>query len=477
MPMKILLIAPSVSLCSKERRRLAPRHPPYILASTASLFMRRGFQVKIYDAFMERASIEDIRKEAEEYSPQLIGLAGAELDRDIFIEMISATKRVLGDKLSDVPVVLIGINNPHVLFDIMQKTDIHYSVLGDPEECMLEIAEHIDRERGGNFTDIPGLAVNRGGKIVLNGEKRLNMDLDSLPFPAWQLLDIDKYPSSPHRYYLSHSPYLLMASRGCSWNRCLFCERVSVLNDSRYRVRSPKSVVSEIEFAVKNYGTKEIRFEDSNFNTNIKWLTEFRDTLGEQKIDIRWSCLVRLDRVTPESLKLMRQAGCWSIVFGIESSCQHLLDIIEKGYSVNQTGKAIECCRQVGIETVGSFLVGLPGERPEDVMKSVKFARTIGLDYAQFFIAKWPTRPAEFANYGKFEETKDYSLFNHQGYAFIPNAYKDLNHLKTIWRKAYISFYLSPAVVFRHLKKISSLVSIKRAVRALFLLAKIGIER
>lgn len=476
-PMKILLIAPPVSLCAKERKGLFPRHPPYLLASTASLLERHNFDVKIYDAFMEHVSIAGISKETKEYGPRLIGLAGAEFDREIFVETIAATQKILDDNFPGVPVILIGINNSEALLDIMQKANIYYSILGDPEDCLLEVAECINKEGGTNFTSIPGLVVNHSGKIKINGKKRLSMHLDSLPYPAWHLVDIKKYPSNPHRYYLSHSTYLLMASRGCLWNRCLFCEHISVFNNSPYRVRSPGNVASEIESAIKDYGAKEVQFGDLNFYTDIRWLTELKNILKGKKMSVRWSCLVRVDKVNPESLKLMYDTGCWSIIFGLESSCQNLLDIIKKGCRVNQVEEAIRWCRQVGIETIGSFLIGLPGESPRDVMNSVKFARGIGLDYAQFFITKWTRMPAEFAYYGKFEERKDYSLFNHQGYPFIPNAYRDLNHLKETRRKAYVSFYFSPAIILRHLQKINSFVNFKRAIRALLILIKIVTKR
>ncbi len=470
--MKILLIAPPLFLFAKKNKKQSPRFPPYTLVSIGSILQKNNFEVKIYDAFAEHASIVDILEITKKYNPQLIGIIGAELNREIFTDSVMATINNLKNKFPQLPVILLGIISFSRLCEIMKIGNICYSIFGDPEEAVLEIAQSINVDNDKTLLNVSGLVVNRNEKITLIGKKRIIMNLDLLPYLDWNLINFKLYPLTPHTYKLSY-PYSIIASRGCPWNRCAFCDNISIVKTVLYRVRSPKNIVSEIALAITNYGIKEIRFEDVCFNTEIKWLKDFRDILKEHKINIPWSCLTRIDRVGPEELKLMREAGCWRILFGIESSQQRLLDIVEKGYQIKDVEKIIKWCREIGIETIGSFLIGLPGEKPNDVMNSVKFAKKVGFNYVQFFLLKLYHMPEKYKIYGKLGESCDYSNYAIPGYPFIPSAYRDLNHLKKIWRQAYFKFYFSPRIIVRHLRNIDSLVKLKRILCALLVLIKI----
>lgn len=473
--MKILLIAPPLFIFAKKNKKQSPRFPPYTLVSVGSVLEKNNFEVKIYDAFAEHASIVDILEITKRYNPQLIGIIGDELNREIFTDSVIATINTLKNKFPKLPIILLGIISFPKLCEIMKEGNICYSIFGDPEEAMLEIAQGITVNNDGALLNVSGLVINRSGKIILIGKKRIIMNLDLLPYLNWHLINFKIYPLSPHMYKLSY-PYSIIASRGCPWNRCAFCENISIAKTALYRVRSPKNIVSEIALAIKNYAIKEIRFEDVTFNTEIKWLKDFRDNLKEYKINIPWSCLSRIDRVGLEELKLMHETGCWRILFGIESSEQRLLDIVEKGYRVKDVEKIIKWCREIGIETIGSFLIGLPGEEPNDVMNSVKFAKKVGFDYAQFFLLKLYRMPEKYRIYGKLGGSCDYSNYAVPGYPFIPNAYRDLNHLKKIWRQSYFQFYFSPRIIVRHLRNIDSLVKLKRILCALLILIKISMD-
>jgi len=469
--MRILLIAPPLFVLAKENKKQTPRFPPYTLVSVGSVLQKNNFEVKLYDAFAEHASSADILEITKSYGPQLIGIVGAEVNREIFPDSVVATINDLKNKFPQLPVILLGIIDFSKLSEVMKMGNICYSIFGDPEEAMLAIAQNINVNNK-ILLDLPGLVVNRDEKITLIGEKRIIMNLDSLPYLDWDLINFKLYPLSPHTYKLSY-PYSIIASRGCPWNRCAFCENTSIVKAASYRVRSPKNIVSEIELAIKNYGIKEIGFEDTCFNTEVNWLKDFRDNLKEHKINIPWSCLTRIDRVGREELKLMHEAGCWRILFGIESSQQRLLDIVEKGYQIKDVEKIIKWCQEIEIETIGSFLIGLPGEKPNDVMNSVKFAKKAGFDYVQFFLLKLYRMPEKYKLYGKLGESYDYSNYAIPGYPFIPNAYRNLSHLKKIWRQAYFKFYFSPRIIVKHLQNIDSLAKLKRLLRALLVLIKI----
>ena len=294
--------------------------------------------------------------------------------------------------------------------------------------------------------------------------------------PDMDLIDLSRYYSFPHRYKEARA-YPVMTARGCPWHRCIFCKEISIAGVPSYRTRSPGHVVSEIEAAIKKYGPLEVQFYDTNLNTDLQWLKAFQPEIEKRNLSFSWSCLSRVDRLTEDAVRIMRSTGCWNITFGIESSSQKLLDIMDKGVTVSQIEKAVKLCKDHGIQTTGSFLIGIPGEKAEDVVKSAKFAIKIGLDYAQFFIAKWHNQHEQFISKGKLLNDWDYSQFDFSGPVFVPDAYRDLVHLKKLQRKAYFIFYLDPRVVLRHLRRIDSFKKIKRLFSAVSVMIRMRLEK
>lgn len=219
-------------------------------------------------------------------------------------------------------------------------------------------------------------------------------------------------------------------------------------------MKSPQRVAREIVYACQRYSCQEIQFGDQHFNVDKDWLLELESEFKKNNIRLNWSCLSRIDMVTPEILTIMRRMGCWNILFGVESSCQRCLDTMHKGISVKQIENAVKWCKDEGVEVTGSFLIGMPGEGPECVEETVKFAIRAGIDYAQFFIAKWFKEHDEFKNSGHLTEQYDFSPHDFCGRIFIPQRYRDLAHLKRTQRQAYLKFYLHPKIIVRHLKKI-----------------------
>ncbi len=472
--MDILLISPPLFL--ENKRKLYPRYPPYIMLSVAASLENAGFKVRAYDAFLEGASLTEIRDLVQQARPSLIGLCPADLTRfppiEIDIKLIIFLKKYF----PDIPICVFGIGKKGIIDTLIAGApSVDYVLLGDPEEIMVELAQHIDKKDDPNR--ISGLMCKQvDGDFSITGVPRVIENLDRLLPPAWHLIDLDRYYFFPHRYKISKA-YPITTARGCPWNRCVFCKEISVAGSPPYRSRSPENIVSEIEYIIKGNNYSEVQFYDSNFNTDIKWMNRFYQEIKNRKLIFRWSCLARVDNVNKEVLNIMKLAGCWNIIFGIESSSQLLLETIDKGITIEQVKKAVKCARESGIETTGSFLIGLPNERPVDVINSAKFAVQIGLCYAQFFIAKWHDDHEEFQPLGRLTKEWDYSQFDFRGQVFIPQAYQNLEKLKGVQRRAYRIFYFHPKTILYHIKKIKSLAELKRLLSAFLTLIKINMGR
>lgn len=456
--MKILLIAPPLHI---KNKKILPRLPPYLLLSAAAQLEYSSFRVKVYDAPSEQLTVEDIEEKVKIEHPDLIGICLADVLRFPPLEVDIELTKLLKSTFPEIPVVVFGTRNENLIKNLVKDSpQIDFVLLGDPEETFVEFAQAISRKE--HVSHIRG--VIRGdvcAGISFIEQARIINDLDKLQFPSWHSIDLGKYILFPHRYRFSRV-YPVWTTRGCPWDRCIFCKELSIAKTSLYRSRSPENVISEVGFVKERYGNVEIQFCDSNFNTDIDWLRKFQAEIKRRNISFSWSCLSRVDKVNKEAVEIMRNTGCWNIIFGIESSSQMLLDTMDKGCSIAQIKMAIQLCKTADIETTGNFLIGIPHEQPKDVIDSAQFAVDIGLDYAAFFIAKWHEDYGQFKFEGKLLKEWDYSQFDFRGPVFIPNAYRNLSHLKKIQRKAYLIFYSNPKIIFKHLKRIKSYQDLKR---------------
>lgn len=470
--MKILLILPPLS--ESGSKRLKPRFAPYITASVASQLIKESFEVRVFDAYFENASFHDVAIKISEYQPDLIGIAAAEVNREIPYSVPTGLIEYIRRQDIRSPIVIFGNKETAFLDNYLDRCDrrdgSEYFISGDPEETILDLAKIFENKEETEISKIEGLLYKSNGKKIFTG-RRILRDLDRLEFPAWDVVGLDKYFVIPHRYRRLRF-YPLQSSRGCKWGKCIFCQDgLSIQKGGYYRVKSPQRVAQEIVYACQKYDCKEIQFGDQHFNLDKDWLMGLESEFKKNKIRLNWSCLSRIDMVTPEILAIMRRMGCWNILFGMESSCQHCLDTMDKGISVRQIENAVKWCKNEGIEVTGSFLIGIPGEKPQCVDNTVKFALGIGVDYAQFFIAKWFQEHDRFRNLGCLTEQYDFSQYDFCGRIFIPKGYRNLAHLKRTRYRAYLRFYLHPKIILRHLRRIKTVKDFGRLFRGLQILS------
>jgi radical SAM superfamily enzyme YgiQ (UPF0313 family) len=226
--------------------------------------------------------------------------------------------------------------------------------------------------------DVAGLVYRQDGQIVRNPERRLIPDLDALPAPARHLFQLERYP-----LYASDGQRMLtvLSSRGCPYN-CSYCFKGIV--GRTYRQRSPESLIAELKQLIAAYGIRSYYFIDDLFALDLKRLSKLTDMMIEERLDIHWQCLARVDRVTPEMLQRMAAAGCQEIHYGIESGNQDILDKVGKKITLEQVRQAIDWTAQAGILAKGYFMLGLPGDTEETMEQTIAFAASLDLDHAMF---------------------------------------------------------------------------------------------
>lgn len=227
---------------------------------------------------------------------------------------------------------------------------------------------------------IKGLAWRRGDQIVVNPDRPFIPNLDDLPLPLHHLLPLDRY-----RIPMLKGPYtFIVTSRGCPAG-CQFC--IKHLNyQHTVRVRSPENIMQEL-WALHQLGIHNIHMYADLFTVSREQVMGLCHLILKEGLKIRWTCNSRVDHVDEEMLRLMGQAGCWLISWGIESGSPDILKRIHKGYRFEQAEQALRMAKRAGIKNWGYFIIGLPGETEETVRQTIDYAKRLPLDLALFHIA------------------------------------------------------------------------------------------
>lgn len=349
--------------------------PPLGLAYIASTLEAGGFRVQIHDNYLLRNSINEIKALVGKADPEFVGVSCNSINYSRAMEISKAVKEVK-------PECHVIVGGPHATClpeSILEHEEVDYVIVGEGEQAMLEL---IRNYRGGDSTEmrIPGLAYRTAEGIHVN-QSRFIEDLDQVPLPARHLLNMDKYDRKVE--YIDAEPVdILNVVRGCPF-KCRFCETKKIWGD-RSRYFSPMRVADEVEHLVERYGARGVYFIGDNFTINRAKAMEICRGLIERGLDVKWACDTRVDLVDAELLSEMKKAGCETIWFGVESGSQRVLKILNKGITVDQAVKAFKLCREVGIKTACSFLMGVPGETLADMKLSFRLAKKLKPDWCQF---------------------------------------------------------------------------------------------
>ena len=327
-----------------------------------------------------------------------------------------------------------------------------------------------------NFThdilrNIPGLVYRLNGEIRKNPSELIE-DLDSIPFPRWDIMPPASYPKSPHGAFFRQFPYAATyATRGCPFP-CTFCA-ASRVSGKTVRHRSVENIMEEIKLLNKNYGVKEIHFEDDNFSVKRKLLVEFCETLLKENLNLTW-CFpngLRLEILDLDELRLMRRAGCYAVNVGVESGSDRILKRMRKGVTTEKMRESISKVKKAGIGIGGFFIIGFPGETKEDILQTIKYSKTLELDrIGVSYFQPYPGTKEydDLVKCGKFSYDMNLMKLDLHTINYIND---NLTKRQLYWlrRKAFITFYFRWRIFVKLLKEVKDLEHmmfiLKRGIR------------
>jgi radical SAM superfamily enzyme YgiQ (UPF0313 family) len=250
-----------------------------------------------------------------------------------------------------------------------------FVIAGEGEATLAELVDRLDGRTSSSFETIAGLVFrdDATGRVVRTPRRSLVDDLDALPYPAWDLVDVDAYRDRWHERHGSFSMNLV-TTRGCPYH-CNWCAKP--IWGQRYHSRSPENVVSEVTWLARDFRPDHLWFADDILGLTPGWLSRFADLLAARGLRVPFKCLSRADLLLRDGeVEALRRAGCQTVWMGAESGSQRVLDAMEKGVRVEQIGEATRRLKDSGIE-VGFFLqFGYPGETRDDIARTFDLVRT-----------------------------------------------------------------------------------------------------
>jgi len=449
--MKTLFILPPSKFAIKDTVGIPGM--PLGLAYLASVLDEEGHEVKIIDAPTLNYDWGNLRKEIRGFKPDIVGITST---TSTIYDAYKVAKLVK-EYNSRIKVVIGG---PHVSFTpeetLKECSSIDIVVRGEGEEAMKELANSF--EMGLPLEEIRGITFRDDEKILQTENRPFIENLDELPFPAYSLLPMDKYKAGKKQFAN------IITSRGCPFS-CIFCSS-SQLCGKRWRARSPENVIEELEMLEEEYNIQEVEVLDDTFTLNNKRAEKICDLIIKKGLDISWSASSRVNTITQQLAYKMRSAGCHILYFGIESGSQKILNIIQKGITLSQSEKAVQITKRAGINTLGTFIIGIPGETKETIKKTIKFVKKLNPSLAQFTICTpYPgTKLFKIAKEKHLLLTKDWSK-----YTILHPVMKTPGIMSKKLRRwlirVYLSFYLRPRFIMKQIKK-RDLFIVKKAFKA-----------
>jgi anaerobic magnesium-protoporphyrin IX monomethyl ester cyclase len=438
--------------CQEREEVLGTTKPPYTLALCAALLRQRGCAVRLVDLTATGRSVDDLigQLDAERFAPTLIVFPSTTPTLDADAAQMARLKARYG-----APLFSFGPQASCTPQESMERAPgVDGMFVGEPEDGVLALAALESADR---LEDVPNLTVRRDGRIVPHRAHGSFTGFLEAPLPAWDLLDLSQY-----RVPLADKPYVIVeTSRGCPYS-CDFCV-APIHQGHKFREKSAKALVDEIEHGCKQHGLRYFYLWGDTVTLNVKTFSAFCDELIARKLDIQWFGNARADNlVDPAFVARLKASGCWMLALGIETESDSTRKDMMKRLEGEKIRLAIRNMRAAGVRSFGFFILGYPGETPENLERTIDYAIDLDPDFANFYPAV-PYPGTELYAKAKREgllASEDWTRMEYSYYLLRGNGLDEPIVMDAI-NRGRRRFFLRPGYLLRHTGDVTRLAMSK----------------
>ncbi len=434
--MKILLINPFGSNWLEGRKDMiifANRSAPIGILSIAAFLMKKGMEVDILNCTgpVKLTGTEETISRVRAFRPEMIGFTSTTSSFPDAYRQAEAIKNAD----PSIRIIFGGVHVSALRGSILDNFPcIDYVITGEGEKAMAELAS------GASLDSIQGLVYRNGSGIKDNGVRTDLCDLDSLPFPAYNMLDGFPKTLQPPLFNYPKAPSAsIISSRGCPY-QCSYCDR-SVFRRS-FRFNSAEYLYEHMAFLKKDFKVRHIFFYDDLFTFNRKRVEEFCGLLRKKPLHMTFNCAVRVGHADDALLQTLKAAGGWMVSIGMESGDQELLDRHKAKVTLNQIRDTVRRIQKNGMRVKGLFMMGLPGETEQTIKRTTDFIEELRLDDMNMTkFTPFPGSPAykTIHEEGFFDEK--WELMNCMNFVFVPKGIESKEKMEKLHRQAIKRFY------------------------------------
>lgn len=438
----------NVTLVNPPYPKRGHQHPPAIplgIGYLGAVLEKHGYSVNVIDCQALKLTHSGFESQIVKNQPEVVGVTSTTFTYNSALKVAEIAKKVHPDCVT----ILGGC---HATFwddkALEECPQLDMIVRKEGEYTLLEIVNRLKENKG--VHDVVGTTCRKNGKTIRNADRPYIENLDELPFPAHHLLPLNRFKRQ------RKTIFPLVSSRGCVY-WCNFCSAVRMFG-RRYRMRSPKNVVDEMQFLNERYGTNQMTFYDDAFTVDKPRVEGICEELQNRKLKIQWDCETRVDMVTKDLLQTMKKAGCIAVWFGVESATKNVVDAMGKSETarnyVVQTRRAFKWAKETGLMTVANIIFGFPGETKDSALETMKFAEELNPNEIGYYIATpYPGTPLyDYVKEKGWIKVTDFDKYDTAAPVFeTPTlSMKDLEEIR---EKAYQRFYLRPSYVLNMIRK------------------------
>jgi radical SAM superfamily enzyme YgiQ (UPF0313 family) len=343
--------------------------PPLSLLYVAAILEQEGVEVVLLDMLAERLNFEEALERIRGFSPDLLGFSITTTSFHPVLDWIKRFKAATG-----LPVLVGGDHITLYPRETMSHDAIDFCIVGEGEVPLPRFVQAF--RNGQDFSGLASVGYKKDGLIHIDYTQQFIENIDDVPFPSRHLIDNSRYENI---LTVRKNFTAMLSTRGCPFN-CSFCNE----NQQKYRSRSPKNFVDEIEYNLKQHNIVDFDIYDSTFSAETKRVKEICQEIVRRKLAVRFSIRSRVDTVSREMIGWLKSAGCHTIMFGIESSNRELLELMQKSITPELIRDVVTYTHDAGVKTLGFFMFGYPGETRATIEDTIRFSLELPLDYAQY---------------------------------------------------------------------------------------------